>query len=500
MKKILFYSLCVLLLPIATKAYTIQYGDTPFTLWGNNWRQEMQRQIGHTNQYNLPVGVDVSLDEMLGAAPIPTDNYDSFLTSPLSSSATTVFVNDLPVGVSSTIYTIFANDGTTPREKIYCTGTETSPNRATGCTRGVSFSPVSGVIDESGGTGLPHSKNARIAITDNINFSGKALAILNGSQPTSANFFRIGTATTTGNDPCLAFDDGSSSTSTRICKNVGTDELYWSDDGINTYSFTSSSVSQLTASSTRGIGVTNGEIHVNASSTTGLTFDSSGSLYQAIGNALEYTNNAIGVSTSTIVAQIATTTPTANSIVISESDGNINTGWIDQTELTSLEYNSLLGVTTTNKNSGGTATVIATTTISGGTLGTSNGVEYRVDVDDFDMSNGESASWTLKYGNTNIVTFNCTNDSGSGITNKKGFIDVVLLAAGSTSSQEARIRVELLTDDDDGFVQGDRIGCDVYRIGTVSEDSTTTKSLALFMQFSSSGSVTIGRSYAVALR
>jgi len=35
-------------------------------------------------------------ENILGASPLPTDNYDSFLTSPLSSSATSVFVNSLP--------------------------------------------------------------------------------------------------------------------------------------------------------------------------------------------------------------------------------------------------------------------------------------------------------------------------------------------------------------------------------------------------------------------
>jgi len=347
MKKILTILIGIgLVVAGSVSAYTIKKGDTPYSLWGSSWKEEMSLQIGHTNEYNLPVGTEVSVDEMIGLA-IPTDNYNSFLTSPLSASASIVYVNALPTGVSSTIYTLFASDGTTPREKIYCTSKATSPNQLTGCVRGVSFSPVNGVIDETAGTGLPHSKNTRIAITDNINFSGKALAILNGSQKTDANNFDIGTASSTDGNKCLRFDN--SDTDGQICRNASTGNLYWTlDGGSNTYNFTSSTFSQLIASSTGGLSIVDGEILINASSTTGGMIDGDNNYYQAIGNALEYTGNAIAVSTSTLVDQIATQAPTANSIPKSYSTGDIDTGWIPDGGLSIFYYTAGEAIDTTS--------------------------------------------------------------------------------------------------------------------------------------------------------
>ncbi len=329
MKKLKYLILALALIPNVLFAYTVQQGDTPYELWGADWKTELSK-YGIQDPRRLPVGLEVDLeDDLFGAIILPEDSYDTFLTAPLSSSATEVFVNVAPSFVSSSIYTLFASDGRTVREKLYCTGTSASPNKLTGCVRGLSEGPVSGVIDETAGTGVSHSRNARIAITDNINFSGKALAILGGNQETGANNFDVGTASSTDGNKCFRFDTGD--TDTQICANDGTGELYWTTDGgSNTYLFTSSTISQLTASSTAGIGVTNSEIYINASSTTGMGFDSNGALYQSIGNALEYTNNAIGVSTSTIVEQIATSTPTANSIPLADGNGAIDSGWLSE--------------------------------------------------------------------------------------------------------------------------------------------------------------------------
>lgn len=328
MKKLKYLILALALIPSALFAYTVQQGDTPYELWGTNWKTELSK-YGIQDPRRLPVGLEVDLeDDLFGAVILPEDSYDTFLTAPLSTSATEVFVNVTPSFVSSSIYTLFASDGRTVREKLYCTGTSASPNKLTGCVRGLSEGPVSGVIDETAGTGVSHSRNARIAITDNINFSGKALSILGGNQPTGANNFDLGTASSTDGNKCFRFDTGD--TDTQICANDGTGELYWTTDGgSNTYLFTSSTISQLTASSTLGIQVVGGEIGINASSTTGMGFDSDGALYQAIGNALEYTGNAIGVSTSTIVEQIATSTPTASKIPIADGSGKIDDDWLN---------------------------------------------------------------------------------------------------------------------------------------------------------------------------
>jgi LysM repeat protein len=197
MKKLLLALLTLTLIPSVLFAYTIQPGDTLSKLASrfNTTVEDLARINNIQNPNLIYAGDTLVTDDLLGAAILPEDGYDTFLTSPLSSSGSEVFVNVLPQFVTSSIYTIFASDGRTVREKIYCTSKSASPNKLTGCVRGISEGPVDGVIDETAGTGVSHSRNARIAITDNTNFSGKALAILGGNQPTGATDFYVGTTT-----------------------------------------------------------------------------------------------------------------------------------------------------------------------------------------------------------------------------------------------------------------------------------------------------------------
>jgi len=197
-------------------------------------------------------------DNNLGTIPMPEDNYDTFLTAPAGSSDTTFYVKTLPT-ITESIFTIYASDGTTPREKIYCTGQASSPNRLTGCVRGLAMVITGGVIDETAGTGLTHSKNARIAITDNINFLGKALTILAGLQHTSSTAFIVGTGASSTMK--FYFDNtGSTSTASFIQFNGGL--LGWSDDGVNTYNFRDGG-SGITASSTGGLKIVGSVMEIN---------------------------------------------------------------------------------------------------------------------------------------------------------------------------------------------------------------------------------------------
>lgn len=176
------------LLPLTVQGYVIQRGDTLSELARRfNTTVASLVEINNIKNKNLIFEgqyLETSLQGgLLGGNPLPEDNYDTYLTSPVSAADATIYVNRIPTGVTESIYTIFATDGRTVREKIYCTGATSTPNRLTSCVRGLSFYPTaSGTITEASGTGLSHSKNARIAITDNINFSGKALAYLYGNQ------------------------------------------------------------------------------------------------------------------------------------------------------------------------------------------------------------------------------------------------------------------------------------------------------------------------------
>ena len=182
-----------LLIPLSVHAYVVQRGDTLSGLaykFGTTISELVAiNNIKNPNLIYTGQYLEVPLQGgLLGGNPLPEDNYDTYLTSPVSAADATIFVNRIPSGITESIYTLFASDGRTVREKIYCTGASSTPNRLLGCVRGLSFYPTaSGTITEAPGTGLSHSKNSRIAITDNINFSGKALAYLYGNQVLPGN-------------------------------------------------------------------------------------------------------------------------------------------------------------------------------------------------------------------------------------------------------------------------------------------------------------------------
>jgi len=334
MRRTIIAILASLLIAGTTNAYVIQPGDTLSKLAKrfNTTVNDLTTANNIQNPNLIYAGESLDLDDsLIGINVLPADSYDTYITSPMSTSVTTTYVNSLP-GVSSSVYTIFASDGVTVSEKIYCTGFTTSPKALTGCVRGISVNPVNGTIRETAGTGITHSKNSRIAITDNINFTGKALAILNGAQETGADTFFIGTTNTAGikieaNDRrFIAFNNG---TNPWYRYNTSTSHWQFSDDGINTTNFASSSANGLSASSSAGIGITDSFIHILPSSSLGMTFGPDGRLYQKVSSTRDLAQDTDGiyVVTSSLVTKIATSTPTPGKLPIANSAGNLN-DWV----------------------------------------------------------------------------------------------------------------------------------------------------------------------------
>lgn len=114
---------------------------------------------------------------------LPEDGYDSYLTASIGSSDATVYVNTLPTKTAG-VLTIFALDGRTVVEKIYYTGIASSPNRLTTVTRGLATIDTAGVLSFAAVTAnqVSHPANARIAMTDNVHYLGRALSVLNGDE------------------------------------------------------------------------------------------------------------------------------------------------------------------------------------------------------------------------------------------------------------------------------------------------------------------------------
>jgi hypothetical protein len=77
--------------------------------------------------------------------------------------------------------------------------------------------------------------------------------------------------------------------------------IQWTVDNFtNSYNFTSSTISQLTASSTRAIGVTDSKVHLNISDNAGLAFNgSTGYLETLLNNSLTSNADGLAVNTST---------------------------------------------------------------------------------------------------------------------------------------------------------------------------------------------------------
>lgn len=119
---------------------------------------------------------------------LPQDGYDTFLTAALGTADTEAFVNVLPTQ-SSGVLTIYAQDGRTISEKISYSGTSgsgtsTSPYKLTGLVRDIRLVPVAGaILFTTGGTPKSHGATRRVAMTDNVNYLGVALAVLNGDMP-----------------------------------------------------------------------------------------------------------------------------------------------------------------------------------------------------------------------------------------------------------------------------------------------------------------------------
>lgn len=205
-KIIAWLSLLPLLIVNSAFAYTVKPGDTLSNLayHNNTTVKELQKINSIKNPNLIYAGQELTINDLLGVNPLPEDNYDKYITFPVNGTATEIFVSRIPTVVTESIYTIFESDGRTVSEKVYCTGATSTPtNKLTGCVRGISFTPsVTGTISEAAGVGVSHPKNSRIAITDNINFTGKALAYLFGNQAIPGNFllnnaFIIGLATPT---------------------------------------------------------------------------------------------------------------------------------------------------------------------------------------------------------------------------------------------------------------------------------------------------------------
>lgn len=342
MRKILWGLLLTFLIAMPVYGYTVVKGDTPYELWGANWKTELAK-YGISDPRKLPVGLEVELNEgMLGATPTPTssanrkyvESPDFYLYSPAVASDTTITLNTLKdiygniltmTDLGTLGYGRIDPDSATISESITFSGI-TANSDGTYTLTGVKSTLAKYPYTQTSGLKRSHSINAIFRLTNTAAFyDGFANKdnneIVDGwwtfTSPTTSIFY--------------AFPTVSSSAYTGLPTDNGQLATKYYVDTVGAGGFTSANVS--TSYGVQVFGTSPETLGINASSTTGMSFDSNGALYQSIGNALEYTGNAIAVSTSTIVSQIATSTPTAGMIPMASSTGKINENWIDTSNI-----------------------------------------------------------------------------------------------------------------------------------------------------------------------
>jgi len=165
-------------------------------------------------------------------------------------------------------------------ELARCTGSSTSTNRLTGCTRGLAFSGAStaSVVARRN----KHSAGASVVVS-NVHYvyerfldrtgKGGTTQTLTGDFTTTGTFtnavtdgnFYLGDDTTGADKSFLARNGEANYPFLRYDESEN--KWVFSDDGVNTINLATSTASGLSASTTAGIGITNSEIYVNASST-----------------------------------------------------------------------------------------------------------------------------------------------------------------------------------------------------------------------------------------
>lgn len=237
--------------------------------------------------------------EVLGFSVIT--RYRTTLSSSMTSSQTTIPVSSMKTFdgdaitmamLGSKVY-LTVEPGSNREEIIKCTGI--SGSSWTGCTRGLAFSGT----DETS-----------VAANRKAHNAGSTVVISNVHYVYEELIDKDTNATSTGN---LVLDGGDLTaedilatstmclTNTNYCFRVNDGMIQWTVDNFtNSYNFTSSTISQLTASSTRAIGVTDGKVHLNISDNTGLVFDNStGYLDMPLNNSITSGTDGLAVNTST---------------------------------------------------------------------------------------------------------------------------------------------------------------------------------------------------------
>lgn len=186
------------------------------------------------------------------------------------------------------------------------------------------------------------------------------------------------------------------------------------------------------------------------------------------------TDSVQGIGILATAAQITAGTASESSypLFVTPDQLALSTPVFNGSSLTNIVATKKIAINYTGTTIGATATEtdILSETIAANTLGTGNGIRVRIFIST--MAGGSNAGQNfiirLKYGATTLATF--TSGTIANIVGS-GYLDCLLLATGATGTQEGSLGMNYL-EGANGFKTA-------AAVGTSSEDSTASKTLAV---------------------
>ena len=298
-------------------AYTIKRGDTLWGLFGTSWRTIAQYnnitdptklQIGQTIKIPGESGKDVV---KLGGAPTVNikyvqSQYYTLAGAGCSLGATTVVLSSFKQ-IDGTLLTmsnfgikgfgtIEPNNGT-KEEQIVFTGVTQNANGTatlTGVSRVLTVYPYT----ETSGVASSHTGGVKFVVSNTAGFYNTFTNKYNDETVTGTWTFNA--------DP-----QSSNATQAYIGDTIYATQYYV--DNVGAGGFTAANVS--TTLGLKATGAVPEKVGINASSTTGGSFDTTGKYYQAIGNGLEYGSSTIRINTGQNFSWTGAHTFTGNTIM-----------------------------------------------------------------------------------------------------------------------------------------------------------------------------------------
>lgn len=268
-----------------------------------------------------------------------------------------------------------------------------------------------------------------------------------GNIPTGANNFIIGDNTNTNNT--FSVKDATS-TKGLFRRNHTSGKAEYSNDGTVFIEMDAPAITSVVPSQETSATAGNGELYRDTDDSDSLVFKDSGGTSVKL---YDDTTQLVPQASVELISDITTTAALINEsgafFTATDATGAEMETLTDGSNADSLHihsYNNLLYNLTTPVTVSNTVTetTIATFTVPANTFGTSNLIQFVLNISDLDFERTEYVTIKVKYGSTTILTTSTfTADFGSSQTNSYGRIFGEISANGTTSSQRASLSRDL---------------------------------------------------------